>query len=220
MIKNLANRLIRKIVIKLGVQLQKYNSEIAKLSLPQFANDPKNLMIELPRRIIHPEKMFIGNNVSLGPGSFIIAMSHYPTNGMKPPDLELPVQKFNSKIIIGNNVTSTADLQLAAQNEIIIEDDVMFASNIHINDGMHGFENANVPYRYQPIVKISPILIKRGAWVGQNVVIMPGVTIGKLSIIGSNSVVTESIPDQCIAFGNPAKIIKSWDEKMHRWISK
>ena len=137
---------------------------------------------------------------------------------MKPPDLELPAQNFDSKIIIGNNVTSTANLQIAAQSEIVIEDDVMFASNIHINDGMHGFENANVPYRYQPIFKISPILIKRGAWIGQNVVIMPGVTIGKLSIIGSNSVVTESIPDQCIAFGNPAKIIKSWDEKMHRWI--
>ena len=216
--KRLINKLIRKIAIEFGVQIQKYNSEIAKASLPKFRNNPKNVFIELPRRIIHPERICIGNNVSLGPGSFIIAMSHYPTNGMKPPDLELPAQKFDSKIIIGNNVTSTADLQIAAQSEIIIEDDVMFASNIHINDGMHGFENANVPYRYQPIFKISPILIKKGAWIGQNVVIMPGVTIGKLSIIGSNSVVTESIPDQCIAFGNPAKIIKSWDEKMHRWI--
>ena len=216
--KRLINKLIRKIAIEFGVQIQKYNSEIAKASLPKFRNNPKNVFIELPRRIIHPERICIGNNVSLGPGSFIIAMSHYPTNGMKPPYLELPAQKFDSKIIIGNNVTSTADLQIAAQSEIIIEDDVMFASNIHINDGMHGFENANVPYRYQPIFKISPILIKKGAWIGQNVVIMPGVTIGKLSSTSSNSVVTESIPDQCIAFSNPAKIIKSWDEKMHRWI--
>lgn len=214
----LFKQITKKAAILLGIQIQKLNSVIAKKTLPEFGNNPKNLRIELPRRIINPKRIYIGNNVSLGPGSFIIAISHYPTDGMKPPDLELPAQKFDSKIIIGNNVTSTADLQIAAQSKIIIEDDVMFASNIHINDGMHGFENANVPYRYQPIFRISPILIKKGAWIGQNVVIMPGVTIGKLSIIGSNSIVTKSIPDQCIAFGNPAKIIKSWDEKMHRWI--
>jgi len=214
----LFKQIIKKAAILLGIQIQKLNSVIAKKSLPKFGNNPKNLHIELPRRIINPERIYFGNNVSFGPGSFIIAMSHYPTDGMRPSGLELSTQKFNSKIIIGNNVTSTADLQIAAQSEIVIEDDVMFASNIHINDGMHGFENANIPYRYQPIFKISPILIKKGAWIGQNVVIMPGVTIGKLSIIGSNSIVTESIPDQCIAFGNPAKIIKSWDANSQKWI--
>ena len=81
--KRLINKLIRKIAIEFGVQIQKYNSEIAKASLPKFRNNPKNVFIELPRRIIHPERICIGNNVSLGPGSFIIAMSHYPTNGMK-----------------------------------------------------------------------------------------------------------------------------------------
>lgn len=216
--KTLINKLIRKIAIELGVKIQKYNSEIAKASLPEFGNNPKNIFIELPRRIIHPDRIFLGDNVSLGPGSFLIAMTHYPPKIMEGSDKSGPVQKFNSKISIGSRVTSTADLQIAAQSQIVIEDDVMFASNIHINDGFHGYENAKTPYKYQSISNIAPIKIKRGCWIGQNVMILPGVTIGELTIIGANSIVRESIPDRCIAVGNPAKVIKRWAEDAQDWI--
>lgn len=215
----LIRRLIRHFGVKLGILIHAVNHIVAYETLPKFGNNPTNLRIDLPRRIINPDRMFLGNNVSLGPGSFIIATTHYPTMKMEHPEKKQPVQTFNSKIIIGNNVTSTTDLQIAAQSEIIIEDDVMFASNIHINDALHGFENANEPYKYQKIFRVAPILIKRGCWVGQNVVILPGVTIGKYSIIGANSVVTKSIPDRCIAVGTPAKVIKKWDETNQRWLS-
>ena len=129
------------------------------------------------------------------------------------------VQTFNPKIVIGNRVTSTGMLTIAAMQEVTIEDDVMFASNVLIADGMHGFENVDAPYKYQKMWKISPIVIKRGCWIGQNVVIMPGVTVGELSIIGANSVVTKSIPDRCIAIGAPARVIKTWDGTNRRWES-
>jgi len=215
--KSFVRTLIRRIVIKLGVLIQKHNNEIGQRSLPKFGNNPKSLTIELPRRIINPERMFFGDNVSLGPGSFLIAMTHYPPKIMQDSEEPAFVQKFNSKISIGNRVTSTADLQIAAQSEIIIEDDVMFASNIHINDGFHGYENADIPFKYQTISNISPIVIKRGCWIGQNVVVLPGVAIGELCIIGANSVVTKSVPDRCIAIGSPAKIIKEWDKKKQEW---
>jgi len=51
------------------------------------------------------------------------------------------------------------------------------------------------------------------------VVIFPGVTIGVLSIIGANGVVTKSIPDRCIVIGSPAKVIKKWDEDAQQWVS-
>ncbi len=216
--KGTIRRLVRKAVIRLGVELQRCSSQIAKESLPKFANDPKNLVIELPRRIIQPEYMFIGDNVSLGPESFLIATTHYPSKTMQNDENPVPVQTFHPKISIGNRVTSTAGLQIAAQSEIIIEDDVMFASNIHINDGMHGYDTANIAYKYQKISRVAPITIKKGCWIGQNVMIMPGVTIGEFSIIGANSIVTESIPERCIAVGNPAKVIKRWDETVRNWI--
>lgn len=219
LLKKLFGKFTTSLIIKLGVLLHEANHKIAYKTLPKFGNSPKNVTIDLPRRIINPDRMFLGNNVSLGPGSFIIAVTLYPPPMMEHPEKKQHIQQFNSKIIIGNNVTSTADLQIAAQSEIIIEDHVMFASNIHINDALHGFENANEPYKYQKISRIAPILIKRGCWIGQNVVILPGVTIGELTMIGANSVVTKSIPDRCIAVGSPAKVIKKWDENTQRWVS-
>ena len=103
-------------------------------------------------------------------------------------------------------------------SEVTIEDDVLFASNIHINDSFHGYENANEPYKYQAIWKAAPIIIKKGCWIGQNVVVFPGVEIGEFTIIGANTVVTKSIPDRCIAAGSPAQVIKKWDETSQKWI--
>jgi len=215
--KRLIQRKISNFAIKIGIQIQRYHHAIARESLPKFANDPENLLIELPRRIITPDRISIGNNVSLGPGSFLIAMTHYPTKNMEGRVKPDSYQTFDSRIVIGDRVTSTANLQIAAQKEIIIEDDVMFASNIHINDGFHGYDSAETPYKNQPLIKISPIVIKKGCWIGQNVIVLPGVTIGAFTIIGANSVVSNSIPDQCIALGNPAKVIKKWEKKTQSW---
>lgn len=211
-------RLLRKFVIKIGVLLQEVSHDIAKGSLPKFGNTPKNLRIDIPRRIINPEYMFLGDNIYLGPGSLLTAVKEYPSPVMKDPDKKHETQKFNPKIVIGNRVTSTGNLQIAAMNEIIIEDDVMFATNINITDGLHGYENASEPYKYQKMFKIASTHIKRGCWIGQNVVILPGVTIGELSIIGANSVVTKNIPDRCIAVGSPAKVIKKWDDINQIWV--
>ena len=58
------------------------------------------------------------------------------------------------------------------------------------------------------IVHSSPVVIEDDAWLGANVIVLIGVTIGARSIIGAGSVVTKSIPADCIAAGNPCKIIK------------
>ena len=95
----------------------------------------------------------------------------------------------------------------------------MFASNVHINDGFHGYEKIQIPYKYQKIIGIQPIVIKKGCWIGQNTVILPGVVIGEQAIIGANSVVTKSVPGKSIAFGNPVKIQKKWNETTKAWQS-
>lgn len=66
--------------------------------------------------------------------------------------------------------------------------------------------------------RIAPIKIGRGCWIGQNVVVMPGVTIGEMSIIGANSVVTSNIPERSIAMGTPARVMKRWDEQKKDWV--
>ena len=103
-------KIARKLIIKLGVEIQKVQNSVAQASLPEFGNNPNNLRIDLPRRIINPERIFFGNNVSIGPGSFLIAMTHYPTVSMQHPEKQESPQWFNSRIIIGNRVTSTGGL--------------------------------------------------------------------------------------------------------------
>lgn len=113
-----------------------------------------------------------------------------------------------SQIIIGDNVGISGST-LNAATSIVIEDNVLIGSGCVITD------TDSHPLDYEARVAddssktcTSPILIKEGAFIGARCFIMKGVTIGKHAIIGAGSVVTKSIPDHCIACGNPAAIIR------------
>lgn len=60
----------------------------------------------------------------------------------------------------------------------------------------------------------APVVIGENVWIGINVRICKGVTIGDNSIIGANSVVTKSVPSNCIAVGNPARVVKTDIDKL------
>ena len=74
-----------------------------------------------------------------------------------------------------------------------------------------------MPYKYQGIGRVAPVRIGRGAWIGQNVVISPGVTVGPLAIVGANAVVTRDVPAGCIALGTPARVVRRWDPDRGSW---
>lgn len=60
----------------------------------------------------------------------------------------------------------------------------------------------------EKLIKEEKVVIEDDAWIGANVTILPGVTIGRCSIIGAGSVVTKDIPPNCIAAGVPCKVIR------------
>lgn len=214
-LRKLARKTLERVAVSVLQKVQQWEED----RLPQFATVPRNLTIRMPRTICWPERIFIGDDVWLGPGSLLLPVSRFPARPLWPESKPVThTQKFEPRIVIGNRVTATASLTLGAHEAIIIEDDVMFAANVHLTDGFHGFENANEPYKYQPICRIAPIVIKRGCWIGQNAVILPGVTIGELSIIGANSVVTKDIPARCIAVGAPARVIRKWEAGTRQWV--
>lgn len=215
---NALKRLLRPLVKALVLRVHEMTEHMVRDDLPPFANEPKNLRIELPRRLSNTQRMRVGDDVAIGPGSFLAAQTHYPTSVMQRHGRPVRVQQFDPTIIIGNRVTATGGLTIGAMQKVVIEDDVMLAANILITDGLHGFQSANEPYKYQPMWRIAPVTVKRGCWIAQNVVIMPGVTVGEFSIVGANSVVTRSLPPRCIAFGNPARVVKRWNEADGAWI--
>jgi acetyltransferase-like isoleucine patch superfamily enzyme len=215
--RNLPRRALRRLVTQLGIWLVEAEPGVGARTLPRFANQPKRLIIDLPRRIINPECMSFGDNVWLGPGAFISAVRHYPSPSLIHPEKVHEIRTYSPQICIGHRVISSGQLIIGAVKQIDIDDDVLLSSNVTILDNLHGYQAPDEPFKYQPLQRIAPVVVKRGCWIGQNTVILPGVTVGEMSIIGANSVVTKSIPDRSIAFGAPARVMKRWDENRREW---
>lgn len=114
----------------------------------------------------------------------------------------------NAKVSIGDNSSIHPRCQLNAYlADIIIGNHVMIAANCSFYSYDHGIA-LDTPTRTQAITAKGPIIIDDEAWIGTGVIILSGVTIGKGAIIGAGSVVTKNVPENSIAVGNPAKVIK------------
>lgn len=112
---------------------------------------------------------------------------------------------------------ATSGLQVYCAKRISIGVDVLCGANVFIADNLHGVDPTAQPYRHQPLFKLEETRISDGAWLGQDVVVLPGSVVGTRSIIGANSVVCGCIPDFVIAAGAPARVIKRWDPQSRIW---
>lgn len=115
-------------------------------------------------------------------------------------------------VVIGNNViipggTTLGNLPGDEKSIIYIEDDVLLGPNVAIYSSTHNYQNIEVSIKNQGY-KVAETRLKKGCWIGINSVIMPGVTIGRNSVVAANSVVNKDVPDFTIVGGTPAKIIK------------
>lgn len=120
-------------------------------------------------------------------------------------------QKFTPELIIGDNVSFNFRCHVGCINRIVIGDNVLIGSNVLITDHSHGYNNSidiNTPAKDRDLYSKGPVVIEDNVWLGENVCVLPNVTIGRNSIIGANSVVTKDIPANCIAAGNPARVIR------------
>jgi len=112
------------------------------------------------------------------------------------------------KLILGEySSIHPNSLIMAYCGSIIIGERVMIASNCALYPYDHGAELAT-PIADQALTSKGPIIIGDGAWLGTRVIVLSGVTIGSGAIIGAGSIVTKDIPDNAIAVGSPAKVVK------------
>lgn len=173
----------------------------------------KDLHIDPSSRILGWKYIKIGRNFQAGKGFYLEAVSEY--NGIN----------LSPKIIIGNDVSFTDFGHVGATNCIEIGNNVLFGSKCYITDHNHGLydkENGsdpNVPPRERNLTIDESVIIEDNVWIGDSVTILPGVKIGKCSIVGSNAVVTKDIPPYTICVGMPARPIKEWDIKNKVWVS-
>lgn len=152
------------------------------------------------QQLIGLEYVTVGSNCTLGKNIQITAWSRF--NG----------QMFSPTIKIGNGCVIGSNAHITAINKIIIGNKVLTGSNILITDNAHGngtIEEKDLVPMKRPLTSKGAVVIEDNVWLGDNVCVLPDVTIGKGSIIGANAVVTHSIPPYSVAAGTPARIIKT-----------
>lgn len=99
---------------------------------------------------------------------------------------------------------------------VTIGNDVILAQNIVMSGLNHGYEDIHLPPHNQPVTK-RKITLEDEVWIGANVVVVAGVTIGKHAVVAAGSVVTKDVPAYSVVAGNPAKIIKQYNPQTHVW---
>ena len=126
-------------------------------------------------------------------------------------------------LFIGENVQMNDYVHITAMESVVIGNNVLMASKIYISDCSHGSYSGStddsnpdsIPAERALFSK--PVVIKDNVWLGEFVSVLPGVSIGKGTIVGANSVVSKSLPDYVIAVGSPAVPIKKFNFDINKW---
>jgi len=113
-------------------------------------------------------------------------------------------------VTIGDRCLIGRDSSVIGHLSIVIGDDVWTGYDCRIGDMNHGYEDVTKPISVQAM-PMKGITIGDGSWLGHDVVVLPGVTIGKHVTVGAGSVVNHDLPDYSVAVGAPAKIVRQWD---------
>lgn len=126
-------------------------------------------------------------------------------------------------LFFGENFQMNDYVHIAAMEKVQIGNNVLFASKIYVSDCSHGsyagdeYDSSpdSIPHDRELFAK--PVIIEDNVWLGEFVSVLPGVTIGKGTIVGANSVVSKSLPANVIAVGTPAKPIKKFNFETQIW---
>lgn len=142
----------------------------------------------------HPQALCESKNI--GNNSRIWAFTHILPNAILGEDCNICDHVFiENDVKIGDRVTVKCGVQL--WDGTVVEDDVFIGPNAT-------FTNDIFPRSKIYPDKFLRTIVKKGASIGANATILPGLTIGENAMVGAGSVVTKSVPDNAIVMGNPA----------------
>jgi acetyltransferase-like isoleucine patch superfamily enzyme len=173
-----------------------------------FASRGNNLSIHYPCWLSRR----VANQISLG-RSLIIGKDVW-FNIEPGCDSEL-------KILIGDNCVIGARNVISAKNSIHLEQDVILATSVLIQDHLHAYEDINLPIRDQGVTPGGRIRIGQGCWIGQGAAIVCNegeLVIGRNSVVGANSLVTRSFPPYSVILGNPGRLARQFDPETETWV--
>jgi acetyltransferase-like isoleucine patch superfamily enzyme/dTDP-4-dehydrorhamnose 3,5-epimerase-like enzyme len=145
---------------------------------------------------VHPQALC--ESTSVGDGTRVWAFAHVLPGATIGADSNVCDSVFiENDVLVGDRVTIKCGVQL--WDGVRLEDDVFVGPNAT-------FTNDRFPRSRQPPDKFPHTVVRRGASIGANATILPGLTIGQGALVGAGSVVTRDVPDRAIVVGNPARV--------------
>jgi maltose O-acetyltransferase len=153
--------------------------------------------LNVPVRAEGEGTLIIGNHNAFGYG---------PAPRLGTGEILLQARNPNARIVIGEANMFSNNVSIVANQQITIGDRCAIGDLVSIYDC--DFHEINPATRYRSDGQTKPVHIGNNVWLGSRVIVLKGVTIGDNSVIAAASVVTKSIPANCIAAGNPAKVIR------------
>lgn len=169
---------------------------------------PRARLIRFPFYIRGAARISIGPRLTTGVGVRLQAVGREPHVVLR----------------VGSRVQMNDYVHIAAAMEVSIGNDVLIASRVFISDHNHGgYGRGDVTGAPEicPIdreLSCAAVRIEEKAWIGEQVCILPGVTVGRGSIVGAGAVVTKNVAPGVIVAGNPARVVKSYDASRQRWV--
>ena len=133
-------------------------------------------------------------------------------------------QHFEPSIVFGDDINVSDLVHIAAISSVVIGNGVLIGSKVIVTDHNHGVysgagEHSSPQERpNRRALAGAPVRIGDRAFLGDNVVVLPGSTIGEGAIVGANSTVSGEIPPATIAVGNPARPVRRYDPVACRWL--
>lgn len=116
-------------------------------------------------------------------------------------------EDYQGHIVIGDQCLLCPGVRIDSASEVRIGNNCMIAAGAYLTDA----DWHDIYDRTRPVGNTQPIQIGENVWIGDGATVCKGVSIGKNSIIGASSVVVQDIPENSIAAGNPAKVVKTLD---------
>jgi acetyltransferase-like isoleucine patch superfamily enzyme len=171
-----------------------------------FASLGPGSAIYKPMLLSNPRYMRLGKNVLIRKGARLEAVL---TDKDNPPYLE-----------IGDNVNIEQNVHIVCHSRVVIGNGVSITGHCAIVDVIHPYENVNDPVKVGCRIALdrSFVEIGDGTFLGFGAVILPNVRIGRGCVVGTLAVVTRDVPDRSVVAGNPAKVIRRYDEECGAWM--